>query len=94
MRCNPVARKVEADEVDEAPLLRPALDAAAPVLGRAQGIALERLDSVPIFFAEVVKARGRASLRMQFQNGDDDVVVPAPARFARLGSLSHGSFQT
>src|SRR5262245_12148123 len=60
MRGHTVTRERETHEVEEALLLRTALDPAAPVRRRAQRIAAQRVDLAPVAFAEVVAAHRRA----------------------------------
>jgi hypothetical protein len=96
--CNAVAREREAKEVDEAPLLGPALDPAAPILRRTQRITAQRLDLVAVLGFEVVVALDRARTDvtpgMCFQHGTNGALDIAAPRFARFQFLAHELLQT
>src|SRR5262249_26497496 len=94
VRGNAIASEREAHQIDEALVLRAALDAAAPGIGIAERVGAQHHDPAAVLSIEVAVAldgaRTDVTLRMCFQYGAGDTFGLAPARLAQFGFLAHG----
>jgi hypothetical protein len=98
MRGRTIARERKAHEIDEPARVRPALEPAAPSLGRLERKSAIGFDLGAIVRREVAVGDGDSgivlALGMRYKQRADIIRRLLPACLPQFVSLAHGSFQT